>query len=420
MQKNSAALRMRVLHLEDNENDHLIVVETLRADGLDCDFALAKSKEEFSNALRCAKFDLIISDYTLPSYDGLNALSMARELHPEIPFIFFSGTIGEDVAVDSLKHGAVDYVLKQRPHRLAPAISRALRNAREHARLRQAEEKIREQIELLDKAQDAIFVLDLDARITYWNKGAERIYGWSADEAIGKSPVDLLFKGAMTPELEELIKTVNERGEWTGELRETAKNGKPVIVQGRCNLIRDEQGRPKSRLIINTDITERKHLEEQFLRAQHLESLGMLVSGIAHDLNNALVPILVGVDILREQSSSENARTVLQMMETSARRSADMVKQMLTFVRGGESPKTLIRPDQLIKEISKIAAATFPKSIRCQARVEKNSPPVSGIFTQMHQVLMNLCVNARDAMPAGGTLTLAAENTRLDAAAAAR
>src|SRR5260221_8481936 len=126
---------MRVLHLEDNETDHALVAEPLSANELACEYTVAKSREEFEAALRRARYDLIISDFTLPSYDGLGALSLAQELHPETPFIFFSGTIGEDVAVDSLKHGAVDYVLKQRPSRLVPAVRRALRNAEEHARL---------------------------------------------------------------------------------------------------------------------------------------------------------------------------------------------------------------------------------------------------------------------------------------------
>ena len=130
---------LNVLHLEDNENDHLLVAEILKADGLKCEFTVAKSENEFTEALEKSRFDLIISDHTLPSYDGLRALSAAQRTHAEIPFVFFSGTIGEDVAVDSLKHGAVDYVLKQRPNRLIAAVRRALRNATERRRLQNAE-----------------------------------------------------------------------------------------------------------------------------------------------------------------------------------------------------------------------------------------------------------------------------------------
>jgi PAS domain S-box-containing protein len=406
---------MQVLHLEDNENDHLLVAETLRDGGLKCEFVVAKSKDEFIAALGRGNFDLIISDYTLPSYDGLTALATAREKCPQTPFVFFSGTIGEEVAVESLKHGAVDYVLKQRPHRLIPAIRRALRNAEEQARLRQAEAKIREQVDLLDKAQDAIIVCNLERSILYWNKGAERLYGWSAAEVVGQNIRHLLFHDNPPPHLPEVVKSLEEHGEWNGEMPEFTKSGRSVIVQARSTMIRDEQGRPKSLLIINTDITERKLLEEQFLRAQRLESLGALVSGIAHDLNNALVPIIIGVEILRSQSLSEDAESMLRTMETSARRSAEMIKQMLTFARGGETKKSRIHVNHLIKEMGRIVADTFLKSVVCQIRVDKNVPPVYGILTQLHQVLMNLCINARDAMPNGGTLTIAAENVSFKA-----
>ena len=201
-----------------------------------------------------------------------------------------------------------------------------------------------------------------------------------------------------------------------GELHEFTKDGRPVIVQGRSTLIRDEQGRPKSVLIINTDITERKLLEEQFLRAQRLESLGILVSGIAHDLNNTLSPILMGAEIVREEIPSPEIESILDTMQTSARRSKDMVKQMLTFVRGGEAGKMLINPAQLIKEMGRIITDTFPKSIQCRVQVDKSAWPVCGLPTQLHQVLLNLCVNARDAMPEGGTLTLSAKNAQLRSA----
>ena len=420
MGTNADKRRVRVLHLEDNENDHVLVAETLSANELICEFTLAKSREEFEVALRRAEYDLIISDFTLPSYDGLRALSLAQEVRPETPFVFFSGSIGEDIAVDSLQHGAVDYVLKQRPGRLVSAVRRALRNAGEHARLQQAEQIIREQGALLDKASDAILVCDLTGQIIFWNKGAEQVYGWIADEALGKNVLQLLFKGILTPQVEEIFKNIIAQDEWGGELPKVTKDGRRVIVQARSTLIRDEQGRPKSILIINTDITERKQLEQQFLRAQRLESLGVLVSGIAHDLNNALTPILIGTNILRGETLSAEAESILGTMESSAKRGAEMVRQVLAFARGGDSGKTLIRIDLIVKEMGKIITDTFPKNIECRISVDSNCSPVSGAPTQLHQVLMNLCLNARDAMPDGGKITLATKNVRLNTAEAAK
>ena len=407
---------MRVLHLEDDLNDRLLVQEMVRADGLDCEFTAVQSRNVFEGALLHGDFDLIISDYSMPSFDGMRGLTIARELSPKTPFIFFSGTIGEESAVNSLKKGAVDYVTKQRPHRLVSAIRQALRNVEDHALLQQTEQKNREQAELLDKATDAILVCDLGNHIIYWNKSAGRIYGWTEAEAIGKDMAEVLFHGKPPSQIQEMMKSVDERGEWIGELQELTKDNKPLIVQVRATLIRDENRQPKSLLLINTDITERKQLEEQFLRSQRLESLGVLISGIAHDLNNALAPVLLGIDMLR--ASPAEKENILKTMQSSAKRGADMVKQVLVFARGGDTHKTLILAEPLVKEMGKIITDTFPKNIECQVKLSRKLWSVSGIPTQLYQVLMNLCVNARDAMPNGGTLTLATENVCLDDAMA--
>jgi two-component system cell cycle sensor histidine kinase/response regulator CckA len=403
---------VRVLHLEDDPNDRLFVQEMVSADGLDCEFTPVQTRGDFETALHQSSFDLIISDYSMPAFDGLSGLAIAHELSPKTPFIFFSGTIGEDSAVNSLRKGAVDYVTKQHPQRLVPAIRQALRNVADHTQLQQTEQKNREQAELLDKATDAILVCDLSNCITYWNESAERIYGWTAVEVIGKELIAVLFHGKPPSLVQEMMKSLGERGEWTGELQELTKDNKPVIVQGRATLIRDENQMPKSLLLINTDITERKQLEEQFLRSQRLESLGVLISGIAHDLNNALTPVLIGIDMLR--ASPAEKENILKTMHSSARRGADMVKQVLAFARGGDTHKTLIQAEPLVKEMGKIITDTFPKNIDCQVKLNQRLWPVSGIPTQLYQVLMNLCVNARDAMPDGGTLTLATENICVD------
>jgi two-component system, cell cycle sensor histidine kinase and response regulator CckA len=404
---------VRILHLEDTDSDQLFVQETLISENLVAETDVVKSRETFENALRTKVYDLIISDYSLPSFDGVTALSIAKKLCPEIPFMFFSGTIGEELAVDGLRGGAVDYVLKQRPARLLPAIRRALHDARERARLRGAEEKIREQAALLDKASDAIILCDMERRILFWNHGAERIYGWTAGEAAGKILADLIFGGNPPPEVDAAMKELTDRGEWSGELQEFTRDKRTITVQVSATLIRDDQGRPKSLLIINTDITERKQLEEQFLRAQRLESLGVLISGIAHDLNNALSPVMMGLDILRTNPKPEDARPIFDMVEASTRRGADMVKQVLAFARGADTRKSTVRIDRLIKEMAKIITDIFPKNIKCQINVGEGTWPVSGLATQLHQVLMNLCVNARDAMPQGGTLKLSTKNVQL-------
>ena len=279
---------------------------------------------------------------------------------------------------------------------------------------KQAEEHVREQAALLDKAQDAIFVLDSDDRITYWNNSAERIYGWTAAEAVGKTSIELLFKGVITPQLAKIIKTVNERGEWVGELQEYTKDGKTVTVQGRCNLIRDEQGRPKSQLIINTDITEKKNFETQFLRSQRMEGIGALAGGIAHDLNNVLTPLLVAVQVLKEKVTDEDGQKLLQALETNVQRGASLVKQVLAFGRGVTGERIAVNPKHIAREIKQIIRETFPKSVESELYSAADLWTITGDPTQLHQVLLNLCVNARDAMPNGGKLSIHMENVMFD------
>ncbi len=282
--------------------------------------------------------------------------------------------------------------------------------------LKRAEEHVREQAALLDKAQDAILVLDLDDRITFWNKGAERIYGWSAAEAIGKKPVDLMLGGAISPQHSEAIKAVKERGEWSGELQEITKDGKTVTVQGRCNVIYNEQGRLKGPLIINTDVTERKKLEAQFLRGQRMESLGTLAGGIAHDLNNVLTPLLVSVQVLKQNINDADRQRLLESLEANVQRGAGLVKQVLAFGRGVEGERIIVQPKHIAREIKHIVNETFPKSVAFELHSAPDLWTVTGDPTQLHQILLNLCVNARDAMPQGGKLSLHMENMMLDEA----
>ena len=278
---------------------------------------------------------------------------------------------------------------------------------------KRAEEQIREQAALLDQAQDAILVRDLDQNILFWNKGAERLYGWTSDEVIGKSAVELLYK-ERSAQFEEARQVVRQHGEWIGELHQTRRDGKEVFVESRWTLVRDDSGKPTSILVINTDITEKKRMEAQFLRAQRMESIGTLAGGIAHDLNNILSPIVMAIDMLQLKANDESSKKWFEVLRANAQRGGDMVRQVLSFARGVEGERVALQPKHLIKEIVKILRETLPKSIEITFKIPDDLWIISADATQMHQVLMNLCVNARDAMPEGGSISIAAENVVLD------
>jgi PAS domain S-box-containing protein len=279
---------------------------------------------------------------------------------------------------------------------------------------KQAEEKIRCQAALLDITTDAILVRDLQDQILFWNQGASRLYGWQAEEAFGKKAQHLLNE-EKTPQLAAVLSTVAMKGNWQSELHQVTKNGKKILVESRWTLMYDEEDKPKAFLVVNTDITERKQLEAQFLRTQRLDSIGTLASGIAHDLNNVLAPILMSAQLLLQNQLPEQKKPdLLKTIESSAKRGAALVKQILSFARGVEGQRTAIQLKHLFSEIRQIVNETFPKSIEACTDISQDLWVVSGDATQLHQVLINLCVNARDAMPRGGTLSLRADNIVID------
>lgn len=279
------------------------------------------------------------------------------------------------------------------------------------AQRRVAEAKIREQAALIEKAQDAILVQDLEGRIVYANQSAERLYGWKAAELSGRTGL-LPFGSAAARE------TALNTGEWFGELEQITREGRQLTVSSRCTLIRDETGAPRSLLFINTDVTEKKRLEREFYRAQRADSIGLLAAGMAHDLNNAFAPILMGLQLLQRQRQNPDTRRMLAVMESNTQRGAEMVRQVLLFSRGDANDRQVLALGRLLREVEQMIRQTFSKAINLAVLAPPDLWPVRGNATQIHQVLLNLCVNARDAMPDGGELTLAADNVELDGAEA--
>ncbi len=270
----------------------------------------------------------------------------------------------------------------------------------------------REQAALLDAASDAIILKDLAGRILFWNCGAEQIFGWPAAEAVGQGSRELLhFEPG---KFDDALRLLRQHEHWYGELQTRTRDGRTLTMEVRWTLVRDEAGEPKSILAINTDITERKALEAKFLRVQRLESIGALAGGIAHDFNNILAPILMSVALLQREVKSEMGRSMLATLHMCAQRGADLVGQVLSFARGVEGKRITVNLVHLLRDIQKIVRETFPKNIEFIFRPSPDLQTVTGDPTQLHQVFMNMCVNARDAMPNGGTLAMTIANVMLD------
>jgi len=526
---------IRILHLEDNELDAALVRKLVTAEWPSCQITLVSSRFAFTGEIQLHPFDLILADYTLDSFNGLEALAIAQQRVPETPFILLSGTLSEERAIEAVRAGARDYVVKDQIRRLTTAIHRALRENEERgkrqqaerysrelagflnkardailvinlenqitfwnrgaeqlcgwnavevanqtaeqlfgpavasqiarglkitseqgewsgelelctkggqlrlvefrislinddrgqpqARLaictdlteqRQAERRIREQAEMLDQAREAIVITNMDGQVIYWSAGAQRIYGWQSEEAAGKT-VEELFPGeADMGRLRGARDITRAQGEWHGLMRLNDRLGKPRTVEIRRTLIRDESGRGKAHLSISSDVTEQKRLEEQLARVQRLENIGLLAAGIAHDLNNMLAPMLLSLPVLREAVTDRPALRMLDLLEQSAARGTALIRQILAFARGTGGEPQLVQLRHLLRDTSLFIAEAFPKNIKVEERIAADLWPVNANPSQLNQVLLNLCLNARDAMAGGGTLFMRAENCTLD------
>ena len=280
---------------------------------------------------------------------------------------------------------------------------------------KQAESEIHRQSVALESAANGVMITDIDANIIWVNKSFTKLTGYDFDEVEGQRP-DFLESKSNDPNLyKDLWDTILSGRVWSGELVVSDKSHeKQILLDCTVTPVRNEQGSISHFIAVWTDITEKKALANQLLRNQRLESVGALASGIAHDLNNILSPILMGLPLLESSDHASDRLGIVKMMETSAKRGADIVKQVLTFARGVQGERTVMQPKHFINEIVRIIQETFPKNIKVSVHLPKDLWPILGDATQIHQILLNLTVNARDAMPAGGELTLEAENIELD------
>jgi PAS domain S-box-containing protein len=408
---------LNLLIVEDSPTDLAVVVEELRHAGYDPRWRHVECRDDFTAALE-GKFDLVLSDFGMGEFNGLQALELLRLHDKETPFILVSGSIGEEVAFELVRKGAADYVPKAHLDRLGLAIGRALRERAADRDRHRAEEALRASEDrfraLLENVQDIITVIHPGGTVRSVTASMERLLGHAPGEVVGRDIMDWVHPedaaGARSA-LTSLAAAVcdPQPAEW--RLRHRDGSWRCFEVLGR-NLL----GLPSVGGLVLTwrDVTQRKALEVQFLRAQRLEGISTLAGGIAHDLNNILAPISMATQVLQLQHREKETQLLLTTIENSARRGADIVRQVLTFARGIDGDRLLIQPRHLLKEMARIARDTFPKTIQVQRRLPEDLWTVMGDPTQLRQVLLNLCVNARDAMPAGGSLWLSGENRLID------
>lgn len=282
---------------------------------------------------------------------------------------------------------------------------------------KQAEEALRMPSRVLESMVEGVYVSDPTGTIIFSNHTSDTMFGYATGTLKGRNVAAL---GLLPPDENSRFAAViqnelNRCGSWRGEISSRKADG--TTVHTLANITTLELGGRKCAVAVHEDITLKKQLESHLLRAQRVESLGSLAGGIAHDMNNILAPILMAAPLLRTVLTEEKKNRFLQIIETSARRGANLVKQLLYFGRGFEGRRRALGLQKSVTEIEVILHETFPRSIAVTTEVATDAWSISADATQIHQVLLNLCVNARDAMPDGGKLSIQVTNVTLDVTA---
>jgi PAS domain S-box-containing protein len=408
-------MAIRILNLEDDPFDAELVLRELRKTALDFTLRRVTGRGEFELVLRDAPPDLIISDHNVPQFDGRAALDLARVRAPDVPFILFTGSLNEEAAIGYMKAGATDYILKDRVARLGPAVIEALERARERRALRQHEELLRQ---LIDANPSMIYVKDADGRFVVVNRAAAEMHGATPDALVGKTDADL---GHSADEVERFragdldVMTSGRLKVIPEEPLTSPATGKTRWLQIiKVPLVLPADPAPRV-LIVATDITERRQLEEQLRQAQKMEAVGQLAGGIAHDFNNLLTAIIGNADfLLQDLPAGAATREDVSEIRQAADRAASLTRQLLAFSRKQVLQPRVLDLNHLVTGVERMVRRLLAENIETHLRLASDLGLVHADPGQLEQVVLNLVVNARDAMPDGGKLIIETADVQLD------
>ncbi len=397
------ATRIKILIAEDSPDDAELILTQLRRSGFDPVWQRVETEADFLAGLADGP-DIVLSDYSMPQFSGLRAASLARESGRNIPFILITGTIGEEAAVEAMKHGAADYLLKDRIVRLGTAVERALEDKRLRDARSLTEEELRWKTTLLEaqleSSLDGILVVDNQGKKILQNRRMEEM--WKNPSADRTGSVDAA-QAAFNPAYEKNPHQFVEKVAYLNAHPEEASHDVIELVDGAVldrysAPVRDKAGKNYGRIWSFRDITERRNLEAQFRQAQKMESIGMLAGGIAHDFNNILSAILGNLYLAKMGAAScPEVLEHLEYISQASRRATDLVNQILAFSRQTKQEREPLKLNHVVLEALKLLRASVPATIRIQTDLTQ-TPTVLANATAIHQVIMNLGTNAWHAM----------------------
>jgi len=415
---------LRFLCLEDDVRDRQILEETLESEGVRFEIVYAKTQKKFQAALEENRFDLILSDFSLPSYNGMSALAAAQKLQPETPFIFVSGTIGEERTVEILKSGATDYVLKTHLDRLGSAVQRALREAKERQGRKLAEQSLKESEarfrQVADNVDGVFWLADTRTdEMLYINPAYEKVWGRSREgryqkprswlETVHPADRDRVSESAAVNQVE---------GTYDETYRIVRPDGSIRWVRERVYPIRDEAGEVYRLVGTAEDVTEQRALEEQLRQAQKMEAIGQLAGGVAHDFNNLLTIIRGNAELalmdVENLQNGDKIRDCLAQVTAASGRAANLTRQLLAFSRKQVIQTQQLDLNEVIANLAKMLNRIIGEDVQLKCDYSPAPAFVQADLGMMEQVVVNLVVNARDAMPNGGQLDIAMRRIHFD------
>jgi PAS domain S-box-containing protein len=412
--------KLRVLMIEDREDDALLVLRELERGGYSVTSTRVEEASELSTALDDGPWDIIISDWDLPRLSALQALPIILERNLDVPVLVVSGTIGEETAISALHGGARDFVLKERLARLNPAVERELREAKARKARREAEAALGASEEryrrIVETTSEGVWVLDPDFRTTFVNARMAALLGKRAEDVIGTPALECLHPESHAAWAEHVeLRLAGLAAQ--ADLRLQRSDGSVVWVLMESTPTRDETGRYEGMLAMAMDMTERRRLEDQLRQPQKMEAIGSLAGGVAHDFNNLLSVILSYTNLaLGELAEGEPLRDDLDEVRKAAERAADLTRQLLAFGRQQMLQPRVLNLSQTLGGMERMLRRILGEDIELSLLTSYKLGHVHADPGQVEQVIMNLVVNARDAMPDGGKVTLETSNVELDAA----
>jgi two-component system, cell cycle sensor histidine kinase and response regulator CckA len=410
---------LRVLIVEDSEDDALLLMRQLQNGGYAPEYVRVASGKDMGEALERDPWDIVIIDYAMPGFNALSALDLLKERGLDVPRIIVSGTIGEETAVETMKAGAHDYIMKDNLSRLVPAIERELREAQSRNERRKAEEALRMSEEryrcLVENIDIGVTLIDSDYNVIMTNEAQSRLYGKAARDVVGLKCYREFGNN------ESVCAQCPGRGAMdSGEpcemdMQVPKEDRDPISLRVRSFPIFGEGGVVTGFIKVADDITERKRLEEQLRQAAQLEAIGRLAGGVAHDFNNLLTAMIGYSSVLLNQMQvNDPGRERVEQIRCAAERAAELTRQLLAFSRKQVLDVKVIDLNPLIADFQKIIRRLLGEDVEVATALDSSIGRVKADAGQIEQILMNLAVNARDAMPSGGKLTMETANVRLD------